>query len=154
MQPRQPARTEHLTGACGKTSAADWVREQVTEAVSKGASACIDPTLSPASADNTPYLAPQVLVGVNHNMSVMTEESFGPVVGIMPVTNDEEAIHLMNDSDLGLTAPLWKQDQLRAEQIGEQFECSTFRVGLPSTHSTQIISPGGCLGNLRIRTYR
>ena len=55
-------------------------------------------------------------------MSVMTEESFGPVVGIMPVTNDEKAIHLMNDSDLGLTASLWthNMDQARAEQLGEQ----------------------------------
>ena len=112
-------------GPVVKTSAADWVRKQVTEATSKGASACIDPTLFPASADNTPYLAPQVLVGVDHNMSVITEESFGPVVGIVPVANDEEAIHLMNDTDLGLTASLWTQDQARAEQLVEQLECGT-----------------------------
>ena len=58
----------------------------MSEAVSEGASACIDPALFPAAAENSPYLAPQVLTHVNHNMSVMTEESFGPVVGIMPVT--------------------------------------------------------------------
>ena len=101
------------------------MRNQVSEAVVGGASACIDPALFPAAADNTPYLAPQVLTHVNHNMSVMTEESFGPVVGIMPVTNDEEAIHLMNDSDLGLTASLWTQEQARAEQLGERLECGT-----------------------------
>ena len=74
----------------------------------------------PAAADNTPYLAPQVLTGVNHTMSVMTAESFWPVVGIMPVATDEEAIQLMNDSDLGLTASLWTQNQDQAEQLGEQ----------------------------------
>ena len=97
----------------------------MTEAVSKGASACIGPTLFPASANNTPYLAPQVLVGGDHDMSVITAESFGPVVGIMPVANNEEAIHLMNDTDLGLTASLLTQDLARAEQLGEQLECGT-----------------------------
>lgn len=120
--PLQPGTT---LGPVVKTSAADWVRQQVREAVSEGASACIDPGLFPAAADNTPYLAPQVLTGVNHTMSVMTAESFGPVVGIMPVATDEEAIQLMNDSDLGLTASLWTQDQDRAEQLGEQLECGT-----------------------------
>ena len=120
--PLQPNTT---LGPVVKTSAADWVRQQVREAVSEGASACIDPGLFPAAADNTPYLAPQVLTGVNHNMSVMMAESFGPVVGIMPVATDEEAIQLMNDSDLGLTASLWTQDQDRAEQLGEQLESGT-----------------------------
>ena len=120
-----PLQPDTTLGPVVRTSAADWVRNQVSEAVSEGASACIDPALFPAAADNTPYLAPQVLTHVNHNMSVMTEESFGPVVGIMPVTNDAEAIHLMNDSDLGLTASLWTQDQARAEQLGEQLECGT-----------------------------
>ena len=60
----------------------------MSEAVSEGASARIDPALFPAASDNTPFLAPQVLTHVNHNMSVMAEESFGPVVGIMPVTSD------------------------------------------------------------------
>ena len=88
--PLQPGTT---LGPVVKTSAADWVRQQVREAVSEGASACIDRGLFPAAAaDNTPYLAPQVLTGVNHNMSVMTAESFGPVVGIMPVATDEETI--------------------------------------------------------------
>ena len=69
-----PLRADTTLGPVVKTSAADWVRNQVGEAISKGASACIDPALFPAAADNTPYLAPQVLTHVNHNMSVMTEE--------------------------------------------------------------------------------
>ena len=120
-----PLEPNTTLGPVVKTSAVDWVPKQVTEARSKGTSACIDPTLFSAFADNTPHLAPQVLVGVDHNMSVMAEDSFGPVVGIMPEANDEEAIHLMHDSDLGLTASLWTQDQARVEQLGEQLECGT-----------------------------
>jgi len=120
--PLQPGTT---LGPVVKTAAADWVRKQVDEAIRQGATACIDGSHFPDAADNTPYLAPQVLIDVNHNMSVMSEESFGPVVGIMSVSNDEEAIGLMNDSDLGLTASLWTQDQTLAEQLGEQLECGT-----------------------------
>jgi len=56
---------------------------------------------------------------------VMREESFGPVVGIMPVKDDEEAIGLMNDSDYGLTASLWTKNMERAEKIGERLETGT-----------------------------
>jgi len=56
---------------------------------------------------------------------VMREESFGPVVGIMPVSSDEEAIHLMNDSDFGLTASLWTQDAQAAAAIGARIETGT-----------------------------
>ena len=61
------------------------------------------------------YLAPQVLTDVDHAMSVMSEESFGPVVGIMKVKADEEAIALMNDSPYGLTASIWTSDVDAAE---------------------------------------
>jgi acyl-CoA reductase-like NAD-dependent aldehyde dehydrogenase len=58
-------------------------------------------------------------------MSVMTEESFGPVVGIMKVSDDEEAITLMNDSDYGLTAALWTSDADAAQKIGDQLNTGT-----------------------------
>jgi acyl-CoA reductase-like NAD-dependent aldehyde dehydrogenase len=108
-----------------RKSAADWVRNQVSEAITRGATACVDPALFPNAADDTPYLAPQVLIDVSHKMSVMREESFGPVVGIMPVSDDEAAIKLMNDSDLGLTASLWTQDVIRAEELGDQLQFGT-----------------------------
>ena len=71
------------------------------------------------------YLAPQILVNVDHSMSVMNEESFGPVVGIMKVSSDEEAIKLMNDSQYGLTASIWTTDIAAAKAIGQQVETGT-----------------------------
>ena len=101
------------------------IRSQIEEARSKGATALIDPRQFDANREGTPYLAPQVLVDVDHNMSVMVEESFGPVVGIMPVRNDEDAVTLMNDSPYGLTASIWTADVEAAETIGRQVETGT-----------------------------
>ncbi|TGG90773.1 aldehyde dehydrogenase family protein [Natronospirillum operosum] len=100
------------------------VREQVAEAVSSGARALIDPELFPAD-DGGAYLAPQILVQVDHSMRVMREESFGPVVGIMPVQSDAEAIELMNDSPYGLTASIWTADSSTAAAIGAQLQTGT-----------------------------
>ncbi|MFO1175327.1 MAG: aldehyde dehydrogenase family protein [Paracoccaceae bacterium] len=100
------------------------VRGQIAEAVAKGAKPLIDPKLFPAD-DGGAYLAPQVLVGVDHSMKVMMEESFGPVVGIMKVSGDDEAIRLMNDSPYGLTASIWTNDYDVAAEIGAQIETGT-----------------------------
>ncbi len=101
------------------------IRGQIEEARSKGATALIDPKAFAADREGTPYLAPQVLVDVDHNMSVMVEESFGPVVGIMPVGSDADAVTLMNDSPYGLTASIWTADIEAAESIGRQVETGT-----------------------------
>ncbi|HIP62013.1 MAG TPA: aldehyde dehydrogenase family protein, partial [Sulfurovum sp.] len=90
-----------------------------------GAKSLIDESHFPASKEGTPYLAPHVLVDVDHSMSVMSDESFGPVVGIMKVTSDEEAVELMNDSDYGLTASIWTKDRDRARAISKQIETGT-----------------------------
>ncbi|WP_448952986.1 aldehyde dehydrogenase family protein [Labrys neptuniae] len=104
---------------------ADWVRKQTAEALAKGAKAHIDTAKYTADVAGTAYLAPQVLTNVDHSMSVMMEESFGPVVGIMKVKSDEEAIALMNDSPYGLTAAIWTQDIEAAERIGGEIETGT-----------------------------
>jgi acyl-CoA reductase-like NAD-dependent aldehyde dehydrogenase len=103
---------------------AQVVRDQVAEAVAAGAMPLIDPAHFPAD-DGGAYLAPQILVNVDHSMRVMREESFGPVVGIMPVDSDEEALHLMNDSPYGLTASLWTADPDRALALGRRIETGT-----------------------------
>ncbi|MBI1385149.1 MAG: aldehyde dehydrogenase family protein [Rhizobiales bacterium] len=100
------------------------VREQTDEAIAKGARAHIDRKLFPAD-DGAAYLMPQVLTGVDHSMSLMREENFGPVVGIMAVDGDEEAIALMNDSSYGLTASLWTRDDERAARVGARIATGT-----------------------------
>jgi acyl-CoA reductase-like NAD-dependent aldehyde dehydrogenase len=112
-------------GPVVRASAADFVRGHIREAVAQGAKALVDPKRFKADAPGTPYLAPQVLVGVNHDMRVMNEESFGPVVGIMKVANDDAAVALMNDSRYGLTASLWTSDEQAALQIGDQLATGT-----------------------------
>ena len=108
-----------------KPAAADFVRGQISDAVRDGATAHINASAFKMDVPGSAYLAPQVLTNVNHQMSVMTEESFGPVVGIMKVRDDEEAIELMNDSDLGLTAAIWTEDLEAAERIGDELETGT-----------------------------
>ena len=113
-------------GPMVRASAADFVRGQIADAVAAGAKALIDPKTFAADAAGTPYLAPQILVDVDHSMRVMTEESFGPVVGIMKVASDEEAVALMNDSDFGLTASIWTTDEDAAIAIGDRVETGTW----------------------------
>ncbi len=108
-----------------KPQAADFVRKQVNEAIAAGATPHIDPADFPLSKPGSAYMAPQIMTDVDHTMSIMREESFGPVVGIMKVANDEDAINLMNDSDLGLTAAIWTQDVDAAERIGDRLETGT-----------------------------
>jgi acyl-CoA reductase-like NAD-dependent aldehyde dehydrogenase len=113
-------------GPMVKASAAAFVREQIADAIKGGARALVDERNFPASQEGTPYLAPQVLVDVDHTMRVMCEESFGPVIGIMKVKSDEQAIAMMNDSEFGLTASVWTADLAEAEKIGDQVETGTF----------------------------
>lgn len=112
-------------GPVVRASAAEFVRGHIREAVALGAHALIDPKRFEADAPGTPYLAPQVLVHVTHEMRVMHEESFGPVVGILPVGSDEAAIAAMNDSRYGLTASLWTSDPDAALRIGDQLATGT-----------------------------
>ena len=121
-----PLDQETTLGPLVRTEAANAVRAQIRQALSKGAKELIDSKAFPADRKGTPYLAPQVLINVDHGMKVMTEESFGPVVGIMPVANDEEAIKLMNDSRYGLTASIWTRDADAALRIGDHVETGTW----------------------------
>ena len=122
----RPDNTSTNLGPLVKASAADFVRGQIDDAVAAGAKALIDPSKFEADQKGTPYLAPQVLTNVDHSMRVMTEESFGPVIGIMSVSGDEEAIKLMNDSEFGLTAAVFTQDENAAIEIGDQIETGTW----------------------------
>jgi acyl-CoA reductase-like NAD-dependent aldehyde dehydrogenase len=119
-----PFEADTTLGPMANKRFAAVVRSQIAEAVAQGATPLIDPANFPAD-DGGAYLAPQILVNVNHSMRVMMEESFGPVVGIMKVKDDAEAIALMNDSPYGLTASVWTQDYDTAAAIGAQIETGT-----------------------------
>jgi len=113
-------------GPMVRASAAAFVRDQIAEAVGQGARSVIDPIEFPAAHEGTPYVAPQVLLDVDHRMRVMTEETFGPVVGLMSVKNDDEAVRLMNDSRYGLTASIWTSDVDAAIRIGDRVDTGTW----------------------------
>lgn len=112
-------------GPMAATRFADVVRKQTAEALGKGARALIDDKTFKRNAAGTPWLGPQVLTQVDHTMRVMTEESFGPVVGIMKVKDDAEAIRLMNDSPYGLTASIWTTDSDAATRLGAEIDTGT-----------------------------
>lgn len=119
-----PLDPETTLGPMANKRFAKVVREQIADAVSKGAKALVDPKLFPAD-DGGAYIMPQILVNVDHSMTFMKEETFGPAVGIMKVKSDAEALELMNDSPYGLTASLWTQDPERAARIGRDIETGT-----------------------------
>ena len=112
-------------GPMVRPEAAAFVRKQIASAVRAGAKPHIDAKSFPKDKAGTPYMAPQVLTNVTHKMSVMMEESFGPVIGIMKVSDDKEALELMNDSPYGLTAAIWTQDVDAARMIGDEIQTGT-----------------------------
>ena len=112
------------------------VRAQIDEALAAGATAHID---TMQADDGGAYLTPQILTNVTHDMRVMRDESFGPVVGIMKVSSDAEAIKLMNDSEFGLTASLWTRDLDRAARIGDEIETGTVFM-----NRADYLDPGLC----------
>jgi acyl-CoA reductase-like NAD-dependent aldehyde dehydrogenase len=112
-------------GPLVSAKAADHVRKQNAEAASRGARALIPaghfsvPDLSPC------YLAPQVWDGVDHTMSLMYDETFGPSIGIMRVRDAAEGVRLMNDSPYGLTASIWTRDAELGTELATGVEAGT-----------------------------
>ena len=121
--PTDPATT---LGPVVRTAAARQIRAQIAASIAAGARAAIEEREFRASDPATPYLAPQILLDVDHSMPVMREEIFGPVAGVMPVAGDDEAVRLMNDSPYGLTAAVWTADADAALAIGARVETGTW----------------------------
>ena len=117
-----PLDPETTIGPMAHKRFADEVRAQTAEAIAAGAKAHIAIF---DTDDGGAYLTPQILTNVTHDMRVMRDESFGPVVCVMPVKDDAEAIALMNDSSFGLTASVWTKDTARAEAIADQIDTGT-----------------------------
>jgi acyl-CoA reductase-like NAD-dependent aldehyde dehydrogenase len=101
-------------GALTRSAQRQVLSAQVDDAVNKGAKLL---TGGKPVAGRGNYFEPTVLANVDHTMTVMRDESFGPIIGIQKVASDEEAIRLMNDTSYGLTAGVYTPDQKRAEKI-------------------------------------
>ena len=121
-----PLEKETNLGPVVKLSAAEFIVKQMNKAVNKGAKKIINENKFNFPKEHKNYLVPQILTNVNHDMNFMTEETFGPCVGIMKVQDENEAIKLMNDSPYGLTASIWTKDLEIAEKIGNQVQTGTF----------------------------
>ena len=111
-------------GPMSRASAAKDVRDQVDEAIRLGATAHGRATWDTESLGPA-YLAPEILTDVNHQMSVMREETFGPVLPVFPVDGDEEAVRWMNDSAYGLTAAIYSADVEKSIEIGDRIDTGT-----------------------------
>ncbi|OAQ97312.1 hypothetical protein LLEC1_00071 [Akanthomyces lecanii] len=124
-----PADKATTVGPVISAAAVKAITGQVDDALSKGA---VDATPANASFQNLPatgsYVAPRLLTNVNHSMNIMTVETFGPIIPVMKVGSDEEAVALMNDSEYGLTASIWTRDVARGEEIGDDVEAGTLFV--------------------------
>ena len=137
-------------------AAAARIRKQVEDAVAAGAKAEIPAGTFRLDKSGTAFVGPQVLTNVNHSMSshiltailisgVMKDETFGPIIGVMKVSSDEEAIKLMNDSEFGLTGSIWTKNlDGKAEELADQVEAGTVFINrygsrLPFANSDPII---------------
>ena len=121
-----PLKLKTNLGPVVKLSAAQSIRSQVNEAISNGAKDIVQKVNFKISEDTNCYVSPSVLINVDHGMKFMTEETFGPTVGIMKVKNEDEAVQLMNDSPYGLTACIWTSDKEFAEKFGPKINTGTF----------------------------
>ncbi|KXN69554.1 ALDH-like protein, partial [Conidiobolus coronatus NRRL 28638] len=106
-------------------TSADYIKRQIDDAIDKGAQHLVDPNYFTQSIQGPNYIPPQVLINCSHNMSIMTKETFGPVVGVMKVKSDDQAVCLINDSEYGLTGGIFTQNKERAENFLSKLEVGT-----------------------------
>jgi acyl-CoA reductase-like NAD-dependent aldehyde dehydrogenase len=127
-------------GPMAQPGAPAFIEQQVRQAVASGAEALTGGRATQVDGKGR-FFAPTLLVGVDHRMDVMRTETFGPVLPVMPVDSDDDALALMNDSDLGLTAAVYTADRDRAARIARQLavgtvymnQCDTLDPALPWT---------------------
>jgi len=105
----------------------ETVKQHIADAVAKGATIFAQSKV-PDNADLQNFLPATVLTNVNHEMLVMKDETFGPVLGVMPYKTMAEAISLANDSYLGLTGSVWSRNRRKAIAIGRQIKAGAITI--------------------------
>lgn len=141
-----PMQSETFLGPLTRKEQIPYLEEQLEDALSKGAKLCwgralslknkadqiqsIEPESEPEltkfeSPERGYYFSPRVLTEVNHQMKIMKEETFGPLIGIQKVENEKEALDLMQDTEYGLTAAVYSKDKLLAETMLKEMESGT-----------------------------
>jgi acyl-CoA reductase-like NAD-dependent aldehyde dehydrogenase len=127
------------------------IRSHISDAISKGAKDVtpVNKSFRSAPLDGN-FVAPTLLVNVDHHMLVMREETFGPVIPVMKVKNDDEAVRLMNSSEFGLTASIWTKDVNKGTELAENVEAGTVFVNRCDFPSPVSISPA--IGRIELLT--
>jgi acyl-CoA reductase-like NAD-dependent aldehyde dehydrogenase len=120
-----PEAAATTVGPLAQRKAVELVESQITQALNRGATVITGGRRLPGTGY---FFQPTVLVDVDHSMNVMMDESFGPVIGIMPVDSEDEAVRLMNDSPYGLTASIWTEDIERGEALAHRTAAGTVYV--------------------------
>lgn len=120
-----PFDPETTLGPVISLKSADTIRSQIKDAEAQGAKLHINTTEFIKDDGKNTFVTPQILTNVDHSMRVMSEETFGPVVGIQMVKSDNEAIKLMNDSIYGLTASVWTTNYEEGQNICDKLEAGT-----------------------------
>lgn len=121
-----PSIQQTTLGPVVNLAAAEFLRAQVQHAVKQGAELVQASDPEKSLPDN--YLPAQILLQVNHDMKVMHQESFGPLVKIQSVQSDAEAVALMNDSQFGLSASIWSQEIESVKPLCTQLEAGTIFI--------------------------
>ncbi|BBX09270.1 aldehyde dehydrogenase family protein [Mycolicibacterium aichiense] len=126
-------------GAMVTSAQVDIVADHVADAVAKGARVLTGGHRSPGGN----FFEPTVLVDVDHTMTCMREETFGPTLAIMRVSNEDEAIALANDSEYGLSSSLWTRDRARADRLSRRIEAGSVSVNNAVVATFQMPIPMG-----------
>ncbi|TMA19711.1 MAG: aldehyde dehydrogenase family protein, partial [Deltaproteobacteria bacterium] len=122
-----PLESATTMGPMAQADAPRKLAAQVEEARTKGGRVLCGGKPIHDAAGRGRFFDPCLVADANHSMhGLMVEESFGPIVGVQKVSDDDEAVRSMNDSPYGLTAAIWTRDQERAFRIGAQIETGTF----------------------------
>jgi aldehyde dehydrogenase (NAD+) len=128
---------ENIIGPLINERQAVRVRGLLDDAVAKGAKV----EVGGGSWDN--FVEPTVLTNVNTNMDIWHDETFGPVVMVVPFSSEEEAIALNNDTDYGLTAAIWTEDEARALEIAGRLETGMVHVNCQNVNDEPHVPFGG-----------